>query len=494
MESVTSKTAKTSFWVALERLLHIGVGLVVQLSLARLLFPSDFGTVAMLAVFIGISQAVSECGLTNALIRKQDCSHEDYSTAFLMSLIISLILYLILFIVSPYIADFYHMDLLNDLLRVYALVFIIDSMKIVQYAKLSKVLNFKAITKASALASIISGILAIIMAFAGFGAWALVCQALMSSFINFIILSYEVRWRPVILFNVKSFKYLWGFGSKMLLTGIISRIYSNIYNLVIGRFYNSAILGVFNNGKTYAEFYPYLIDGVFLKNSLPILSEYQDDNIRLCDLYRKFIRLVCFLTFPVCFIVFVLARPIVLFFFTEKWLDAVPYLQIFALSSLLIPANNINLNMLQVVGRTDYTLKAEIIKKTIGFVLVFILLPFGPKYLAVGCGIMSLVAYSVNFFYAKLALGVSLKTQLLDILGIFIASIISSFPVYFVFLFNLPDIVILVIGSVIAGVIYYILTKYIFKLDIYSQIDTVVKSFFSKKNTKTGTKIDKNQV
>lgn len=481
MESVASKTARTSLWAAIERFANLGVNLLVQLVLARLLTPSDFGVVAMMTVFIGISQAVSECGMTNALIRKQDCSQSDYSTAFFLNFGISVVLYLILFFVAPIISSFYHMPMICSLLRVYAWVFILESLRIVQYAKLCKRLKFDTIAKISSASVFLSGIISVSMAYWGGGVWALIAQMLLSAFFYLLFISMVGRWLPDFHFDVNSFRYLWGFGSKMLLTGIISRIYSNIYSLIIGRFYNANVLGLFNNGQRYGFFYPSLIENIFVRNSLPIFSEYQDSPALLCDLYRKFIRLVSFLSFPICLLTIAMAKPIIILLLTEKWVDATIYLQIFASTALLTPANSINLNILQVKGRTDLTLKAEIIKKSVGFVLIFMTVMLGPIYLALTSCFISLFAFCVNGYCAKIVLGVRFFLQIKDLIGIFAASAFSAALSCVVLFFNMSSFMQILSSFIICSLIYIFTTKYILKLEVYNQ----VKLLFREKRIKS---------
>lgn len=474
-ESVSQKTAKTSFWTAIERFSNLGINLIVQLLLARMLNPSDFGVIAMMTVFIGISQAVSECGVTNALIRKKDCSQQDYSTAFYLNLGISIVLYIIIYILSPYISAFYNMPIVEKLLKVYSLVFILEALRIVQYSKLCKKLDFKSIGIISSSSVFISGLIGLGLAWEGYGAWALIMQVLSAAFFYLFLIQFKVKWYPNFCFDKQSFKYLWEFGSKMLLTGIISRVYSNIYNLVIGKAFSSATLGLFNNGQKYAQFYPNLVDSIFVKNSLPILSEFQDNDERLRDLYRKYIQLVCFLTFPVCFVVFALAEPIIIILFTEKWIEAVPYLKIFAITALLIPANSINLNMLQVKGRTDYTLKAEVLKKGVGFLLVFLLIPLGPFFLAIGSSIISVVAYAVNVYYAKKLLGLSIIQQTKDIGEILISSILPLLVILYLKKYIVSDSLTLIYCSLVFLVLFCFMAKFIVHIPVFDQIVNVIK-------------------
>lgn len=472
-ESVAQKTARTSLWSGVERFANLGVNFIVQLILARMLMPSDFGVVAMMTVFIGICQAISESGITNALIRKQDCNQRDFSTAFYVSFALSIILYFILFHVAPLIAQFYKMPLITALLRVYALVFFFEALRIVQYARLCKRLEFKIIAKISSISVFVSGIIGLLTAYAGMGAWALIGQLLSASIIYFIMITIHERWIPDRCFDKQAFRYLWGFGSKMLLTGIISRIYGNIYSLVIGRYYNPTILGYFNNGQRYGQFYPYLVESVFARNSLPIFAEYQSNRVQLSNIYRKYIRLVSLLTFPACLLLVLLARPLVVILLTEKWLGVVPYLQLFAVAALLVPANTINLNILQAMGRTDLTLIAEIVKKSIGFVFVFFLVQFGPMWLAVGSGIMALFAYCVNAYCAKIVLKLSIITQIKDVLDIFLSSMATAIFVYFLNISS--SFLCIIVNSLIYFIIYFALIKYVVKEELVNQISVMLK-------------------
>jgi len=474
-ESVAQKTARTSLWSGVERFANLGVNLVVQLILARLLSPSDFGVVAMMTVFIGICQAISECGITNALIRKLDCNQRVYSTAFFVNVVLSIVLYFILFITAPLIAQFYKMPPVTILLRAYALVFFFEALRIVQYVKLCKRLEFKTIAKISSASVFTSGLLGLFIAYAGLGAWALVGQLLSASIIYYILITIREKWLPDRCFDKHAFRYLWGFGSKMLLTGIISRIYSNIYSLVIGRYYNPTVLGYFNNGQRYGQFYPYLIESVFVRNSLPIFAEHQTNQLQLCNIYRKYIRLVSLLTFPACFLLILLAQPIVVLLLTEKWLEAVPYVQIFSLTAILVPANTINLNILQVMGRTDLTLKAEVVKKAIGFVVVFLLVKYGPMWLAIGSGILAFVSYYVNAYCAKIVLQLSLITQIKDILGILLSSVFAAIITYCIKTIYVDTYTCIFICFLSYIVIYMAIIKYLLKEELLNQIQVMIK-------------------
>lgn len=473
-ESISNKTARTSFWAIVEKVSTMGVQFVITMILARLLTPSDYGTIAMLTVFISLSQAFVYCGVQNALIRKQDCSNLDYCTAFFINVSIACFVYLLLFLLSPQIASFYDTPSLSIIIRVYGLSILVNSLMIVQYALLIKRLEFKKLAKFSSLIALLSGLFAVIAAYKGIGVWALVLQNLISCILTVVCYFYVIRWKPSFVFSVKSAKYLWGFGSKMLLSDIISTIYSNIYSLVIGKFYDKASLGVFNRGQHISNLVPEVISSAFIRNSLPIMSEVQNDKERLKSVYRQFIVLTFITTMPLVMLVAVIARPFVLFCLTEKWEECIIYIQIFCLSSITASSNWVNLNLLQACGRSDLTLKAEIIKKSIGLSMVFILLPFSPLVLAIGSSMFNLFVYIVNLYYAKKMIGLTYKEQLIDIYPIIVSTMISSCISYIWILYcDLGYILQIMIASFTHVILFYLLTRYCFKISIYSKIGSL---------------------
>lgn len=474
-ETIAHKTARTSIWGGVEKVSTLGISFIVSIVLARLLSPSDYGAIAMLSVFIAIAGQFINCGFGNALIRKPDCTHVDYSTAFYFNLFVSLVCYAILFIAAPGIARFYKMDLLCPVLRVTGLTLPLDALRLVQNAILTKTLKAEKSALIQLCSALISGGISIIMAVKGFGVWSLVAQQLSSGLVCLIILWLASDWYPRLEFSMESLKYLWGFGSKMLLTGIISSTYANIYSIVIGRCYDGGILGVFNRGQRFARLFPEITESVLVKNSLPILSQLQNDKERLIHVYREFIKLACFIVFPAVCLTALLAEPFVRLVLTEKWMDSVIYIQIFAVTALFYPANSINLNLLQTYGRSDYTLKAEVIKKSIGLATVFLLLPLGPKWLAIGACVMDVLALSVNAFFAKKLSGLSYKLQLLDIFPVIVCTMVTAICVFLLCQMIQGDLVKLLAGGILGLIIYFIMTKYIFQMDIYEKIFSLVK-------------------
>jgi O-antigen/teichoic acid export membrane protein len=472
-ETVAHKTARTSLWGAVEKMSVMGVSFIVSLILARLLTPSDYGTIAMLTIFIAISDQFVACGFANALIRKGDCKSIDYNTAFWFNIGIGLLLYLLLYLVAPWVALFYNMEILCPVLRACGLSIPIGALHLVQNAILSKKLKAKKSALINLSSSLFSGIMGIGMALHEFGVWSLVGQQLSYGLLTALLLWLSSDWYPRFEFSRESMRYLWSFGSKMLLTGIISSFYGNIYSIVIGKYYDKSLLGVFNRGHKLATLFPGIAETVFVKNSLPIMSQLQGDRERLIHVYRELVKLTCFLTFPAVFLIGILAEPFVRLVLTEKWIDSVVYIQIFAVASLYSPANSVNLNLLQTFGRSDYTLKAEVIKKSISIVAVFLLLPFGTITLALGSSAMSILAYSVNLYYAKKLSGLSFRMQLMDVAPILLCTMIMVILVVFAIQFIDSNIVKLCFGGIIGVLSYFCLSKFVFKMDIYNQISNL---------------------
>lgn len=474
-ESVAHKTARTSFWAGIEKMLTMGVQFIVSIVLARLLSPSDYGIIAMLNVFVQIAGEFISCGFENALIRKQDCTSKDFNTAFIFNVIVGIVSYVILFISAPFISDFYNMEILCPVLRVCSVSLVLSAFTRVPYTILTKHLEARKQAVITTYASFISAIVGISAAYAGYGVWSLVYQQLVSSFIMLVMFYVNTKWFPSFEYSRESMKYLWNFGSKMLATGIISSIYRNIYSIVIGKNYSSASLGLFNRGQQTATLFPNIIESVLLKSSLPILSQLQGDNDKLIRVYREMIKLTCFITFPLVCLIGVLADPFVEFILTDKWSGCIIYIKIFAITSLLSPANSVNLNLLQVYGRSDYTLKAEIIKKMIGLVAVFLMLPFGVFWLSIVSSLMGVFAYVVNLYYAKKLSGLKYLEQIKDMLPFMISSIVMYIIVLLFKTLISNTVLQLFLGGIFGFVIYVFFTKYIYNCDIYDKIRNLIK-------------------
>jgi len=453
--SLKQKTVSGIFWSSVERFSIQGVQFVLQIIMARLLLPSDYGLIGMLAIFMAISQSFIDSGFSNALIRKQNRTEVDFSTVFYFNIVVGLFFYFILFFASPYIAAFYNTPVLEILTKVVALSVFINSLAIVQRAKFTINVDFKTQTKASLSSVIISGIIGIGMAYRGFGVWALAVQSVLSSFINTIALWILSRWKPQKVFSMSSFKEMFSYGSKLLMSGLIDTTYNNIYTIVIGKKFSKSDLGYFTRATAFASFPSSNITGILQRVTFPVLSSIQDDDKKLRETYRKFLRLSAFVVFPLMMGLLGIASPLIRFLLTEKWDGAVLLLQILCFAMMWFPIHAINLNLLQVKGRSDLFLRLEIIKKVVGVSILFVTIPLGLIAMCCGMIVDSLIAVFINTYYTGKLIQVGYLMQMKDLLPILGYSLSMGFIVWGITHFIPIHIVALAAGIIAGGIYYY---------------------------------------
>lgn len=411
-------------WSFFERFSLQGVQFVIGVIMARLLTPADYGIVGMLAVFMAVSQVFIDGGFSSALIQSKHKSEKDFSTVFYVNFTISILFYLLLFMAAPYISAFYGQPLLTSVTRVYALNLIINSFVAVNKTKLVINVDFKTQSKISIISAIISGSIGIFYAAEGYGVWALVIQMMTLSVFNVILSFYFVKWYPKLMFSVDSFRRLFSYGSKLLIASLISSIYANLYNLVIGKKFSSTDLGLYTKANHLAQFTGSNISGIFSRVCFPILSKIQDDDEKLKLAYSRFIQVAAFIMFPLILVLCSVANPLVLFLLGEKWSDCVILLQILLLVNLFNGIIVINLNLLYVKGRSDLVLRLEIIKKSIAFLILFISVFFSLEAICIGQFVYSLIAFYLNTIYTKKILNYGFIEQVKDILPYFLLSLL----------------------------------------------------------------------
>ncbi|MCD8266010.1 MAG: lipopolysaccharide biosynthesis protein [Prevotellaceae bacterium] len=407
-------------WTGFERLGTQAIQFIVGIVIARVLMPSDFGIIGMLTIFIAIAQTFLDSGFANALIQKKDRTEVDYSTVFYFNIAISLVLYGLFYVSAPFIASFYNMPQLKSVARVISLSLIINGLSIVQTARLSIELNFKLQSLGSLVSIIISGVVGIAMAYAGFGAWALVFQTLTLAASRTLILWLFSHWRPLWAFSVVSFRKLFSFGSKLLCTGMINTIYQNLYTLVIGKAFNAAEVGFFNRGELFARLPADTMTQTVVKVNFPILSEYQNDDVKLIHAYRKLLRMPMYVLYFIFACIIGAASPMIEVVLGEKWLPCVPVLQILCLGYMWSPLTHINLNLLYVKGRSDLVLKLELIKKPIAFAILFASIPFGIGWMCAGRALYFFVAFVLNCYYTRKILNYGFLPQLRELLPVIV--------------------------------------------------------------------------
>jgi teichuronic acid exporter len=431
MSSLKLKTVSGLIWSFVDTMAGQGISLIVGIILARLLSPREFGLIGMITVFIAVSESFINSGFSSALIRKKDCTDTDYSTVFYFNLAAGAIFYLLLFISAPAISGFFNEPELKAILQVMGIILIIDSFTIIQRTILTKRIDFKLQARISVIASTVSGIVAITMAFSGFGVWALVAQRVINQGLNSLFLWIWNRWKPLLVFSIKTFKELFGFGSKLLLSGLIDTIYRNVYYLIIGKFFSAQELGFYSRADGFKNLPSQNLNTIVSRVTYPVLSSIQDDIPRLRDNYQKLIRTIMFITFILMLGMAAVAEPMIHTLIGAKWEPAIIYLQMLCFVGMMYPLQALNLNMLQVQGRSDLFLKLEVIKKIIGIPIIVIGIFFGIKMMIAGMMVNTLIAYYLNSYWSGAKIGYSFKKQVKDILPSFILTLIMSVFVYF---------------------------------------------------------------
>lgn len=475
MSELKQKTVKGVVWSAVERFSVQGIQFVVMIFMARMLTPDDYGLVGMLAVFIAISQSFIDSGFSQALIRKQDRTEVDNSTVFYFNIVLGLLFYCLLFVSAPLIAKFYKEPLLVDLTRVLGLSVLINSFVIVQRALLTVHIDFKTQAKAALVASVVSGAVGLYMASTGFGVWALVAQQLVNLGLNAIMLWILSKWRPQWVYSWTSFRELFSFGSKLLASGLLDTLYKNIYQIVIGKLFSASNLGYYSRASHFAEFPSSNLTGIMQRVTYPILCSIQDDDERLATVYRRFLKLSAFIIFPMMVGLAAVAEPFILVLLGEKWLFSATLLFIICFSRMWYPIHAINLNLLQVKGRSDLFLRLEIIKKMVGVSILCITIPCGLVAMCIGSVFSSLINLSVNTYYTGKLIKVGFFRQMMDLSPILFLSLLMGGLVYgFWHYFLLTPLLALIIGSLI-GFVFYVSIAKIFKFAEWDELMMIIR-------------------
>lgn len=473
-ESLQKKTLSGVIWSFTENFMLQIIQFVIGVFMARILTPGDYGMVGMLSIFMAVSQSLINSGFSNALTRKIDRTEVDFSTVFYFNIVVGVVLYLIIFFSAPLIADFYHTPLLSDLTKVVALPLIFNSLCIVQQARLTIKMDFKTQAKISVTSSIITGVSGLIMAYSGLGVWTLAYSAVIGAVVRCVLMWVLTHWRPLWTYSWKSFRELFSYGSKLLASGLIDTIYTNIYPIIIGRLFSAKELGYYSRANGYAALPSTTLYGMVSRVTFPLLCEIQTDQNRLRDVYRKLLKLFAFVIFPVMLGFIVLARPIIIFTITDRWEACIVYLQILCLVYLFYPIHAINLALLQVIGRSDLFLRLEIIKKVVGLSIIFITFPFGILAMCIGSVCSSLLCLVINTYYTGKLIQVGFLMQMRDLLPTILYALSMALLVYGVS--TLVDAYWLKIAlGLLTGLIYYPVIAYITHSSELSYLLSMIK-------------------
>lgn len=462
--SLRSTAAKGVIWSAIDKFAVQLGQFVVSIVLARILMPEDFGLLGMLSIFIALSQTFIESGMGLGLIQRQNRTDIDFSTVFVFNLAVSSLFYLLLFFSAPLIASYFNQPLLIDLMRILGLNLFINSLAIVQRTKLTIAIDFKAIAKTNVIGVILGGIAGVIAAMNGLGVWSLVIQTLLGSFASTLSLWFFSHWKPSIAFSRTSFKNLFGFGSKLLLSGLYAQLMNNVYNIFIGKYFSISSLGYYTRAKGFADISAGTITSILQQATFPILASVQTDKEKLVSVYSRMIRMSSFCIIPVMTLIALLAKPIVILLLTEKWIFVIPLLQWMVFARIFFPMSAINMNLLNAIGRSDLFLKMDLSKLPITVIAMIITIPLGVNAMVIGQVVTSGVSFFLNAYLPGKFYGYGAISQLKDMFPVLVATAGMSLVVFFLTLFLDSLILQLIIGSILA-ILSYLFFCWLLKLE-----------------------------
>ena len=478
-ESLRNRTVSGVGWSAADAFLGQGITFLVGIVLARLLGPDEYGLIGICTIFTIVLTGVVDSGFSNALIRKTDTTDDDYNTMFITNMTVSILLYALLFFCSPFIASFFDRPELVSLIRAMGLILILQALSIIQVTILTKRIDFKTKTKASVVAAVTSGAVGIGMAFAGFGVWSLVAQQLSNKLIYTVCLWFLNKWWPKLKFSVESFRYMWGFGWKLMLSGLLNNAWNQLYQVVVGKFYSPATLGQYSRSKEYANLFSSNLTSIIQRVSYPVIAEMQDDTARMVAGYRKIIKTTMFVTVIILISMAAVSEPFIYCLIGPQWHEAATYLPLICISMSLYPLHAINLNMLQVQGRSDIFLILEIVKKVIAIGPICLGIFVNIYWMLFGSIVTGVIAFFLNSHYTGKKLGYSSWMQLKDIAPSYGLSLIIAASVFFFKYLPLSNWIILPI-QIIVGVIVFFVSCEKTKMEEYVELKSIALQYLSK--------------
>ena len=473
--NLRDKTVKGLGWSTIDSVAAQGISFVVGIILARLLSPTEFGTIGIAMIFVALFNRIINCGFSSALIRKQDVKDVDYSTTFVYNLIVSGLLYVVCFFCSPYIAIFFHNEALTSVVRWISLSLIINAFSIVQYTRLVKGIDFKTQAKISIIASLFSGVVGIAMAYSGWGVWSLVGQQLSRQFCNTVFLWFFNKWVPSLRFSKSSFRELFSYGSKLMLSGIIDTLFGELTTIFVGKIYTPATLGQYSRAKQFGGIFSSNLSAVMGRVTYPVLSEIQNDKVLLIAKYRQIIRTLMLVTGIGLAFMASTANSVILMLIGPKWMEAIPYLQLLAFVEVTIPLKNVNLNLLQIYGRSDYILILSIIKRIIE--LCAICLGFiSINWMLIGFAIAGVIGFLLNACFTMKVSGYTVFNQMKDIFPSFVISVTVGL-IMFSISFYVANIFLCFTLQVLIGLLLFVLISEHFKLEEYKFLKTLIREY-----------------
>ena len=443
------------FWRFGEKITAQLVSFLVSVVLARLLKPEDYGLIAIVLIFVAIAEVFVTSGLGTALIQRKEIDQEDASSIFWINLIFSIILYLLFFFIAPLISLFYKMPELTIVLRVLALRIPVNAINSIQNAIISKRMDFKKFFFATIIGTVVSAVVGLIMAYCGFGVWSLVAQILVNTIIDTVVLSIVIKWKPSFVLSIRKVKPLISYGWKILATDLIGTIFNQLNAFLIGKKYSSTDLAYYTQGKKIPDIISGNIGSTLCSVLFPAMS-LKNSIEEIKNLRRKCLKMMEYVIFPLMFGMFIVADKMILVVFTEKWAFSIPYVRITCIASMINVLGSTFIQEIKAIGRSDITLKMEIIKKPVFLVIALVSMQLGIKYLAFTLIVNEIVAFFFNVHPVRKYIGFEYKIYIMDLLPNLLITIIMGEIVYILGLL-IKDILVCLIVQVVTGIVVYVI-------------------------------------
>ena len=463
-ESLSKKAVKGVVWSAIERFSVQGVQFLLSIIIARLVSPEEYGLIAMLTIFMSLAQTFIDSGFSNALIQKKVRTEKDYSTVFIFNFIVAVIVYGVLWFSSSYIASFYNEPILETLTKVIGINLLLSSLSIVHKTKLIIDLDFKSQARISFATAVVSGGVGVLMAWKGYGVWALAVQSILFNLLSTVFLLLFIKLKLQFVFSVESFRTLFGFGSKLLVGSLLHTIYSNLYTAVIGKFFTSSIVGLFNRSQTFSHFFSVNFTEIISRAIFPVLCKVQGDQQRLKIGFLKYLKTITFIIFPLMILLAVLAKPFIIVLLTEKWIEAAKYLSILCIANMWNPVMFVNWQLLNVCGRSDLSLKSEMIKKIVAFIILIITLHYSVTIMCLGVLVYSLCDIAIDISFVKKVMPVGYMDEIKVLIPNIALNMAMTIPVFIV-LHSVENPMLQLLLGGITGFLTYAILSYILKFE-----------------------------
>lgn len=485
MDSLRKKTLVGSIWMMMERFGYLTIQFVSNLVLARLLMPEDFGAIGIMMVFITLSNVFIDSGFSASLIQKKEITEKDKSTVFFTNLILSVVVYTVLFISSPWIADYFHIEQLRSLFRVLGIVLLIDAFCAIQNTMLTREMNFKRLTQIKLAAIVIAASVAIYLAYTGFGIWALIVQYILYSTIRTSVTWFVAKWHPIFSFSKESFVTLFGFGSKLLLQSFVATLYVNFQQILIGRFYKPADLGYYSQARQFQQIPTGTVTQVINSVAFPAYAKLQDDREQLRQMFRQNVQMVSFVNTPIMVFLAAIAQPLIILLYSSKWIGSIHYFQFLCLGfGIFLAVHECSLSVLKAVGRSDYVLKLEIIKKILGVIFILIgITVWGIWGILYALALNSFIEIFLNGYYVKKEINYSGLNQLIDMMPSLIVSLVAGVIAYFTWFYLNPEgheFISIIIGALVF-IFAYIIGSWICHIYAFSVLVNILNNYLIKK-------------